>query len=128
MPQERSPAEIQAEAKTEQTRQFVRQVRRVTRRKFSPEEKVRIVLEGFRGEVRVSELCRREGIRPNVYYAWLKDFMEAGKSRLQADTARDATQAEVETLKRENERLKQLVAELSLQNLVLKKTAIPEFD
>jgi transposase len=128
MPQERSPAEVQAEAKTEQTRQFVRQVRRVTRRKFSPEEKVRIVLEGFRGEVRVSELCRREGIRPNVYYAWLKDFMEAGKTRLQADTARDATQAEVEALKRENERLKQLVAELSLQNLVLKKTAVPEFD
>jgi len=78
--------------------------------------------------VRVSELCRREGIRPNVYYAWLKDFMEAGKTRLQADTVRDATQAEVETLKRDNERLKQLVAELSLQNLVLKKTAIPEFD
>jgi transposase len=103
-------------------------VRRVTRRKFTPEEKVRIVLEGFRGEVRVSELCRREGIRPNVYYAWLKDFMEAGKTRLQADTVRDATQAEVETLKRDNERLKQLVAELSLQNLVLKKTAIPEFD
>lgn len=128
MPQQRSPAEIQAEARSEETRQFVRRVRRVTRRKFTPEEKVRIVLEGFRGEVRVSELCRREGIRPNVYYAWLKDFMEAGKSRLQADTVRDATQVEVETLKRENERLKQLVAELSLQNLVLKKTAIPEFD
>jgi transposase len=126
--QERSPAEVLAEAKTEQTRQFVRQVRRVTRRRFSPEEKVRIVLEGFRGEVRVSELCRREGIRSNVYYAWLKDFMEAGKTRLRADTARDATQAEVEALKRENERLKQLVAELSLQNLVLKKTAVPEFD
>jgi transposase len=126
--QERSPAEVQAEAKTEETRQFVRQVRRVSRRKFTPEEKVRIVLEGFRGEVRVRELCRREGIRPNVYYAWLKDFMEAGKTRLQADTARDATQAEVEALKRENERLKQLVAELSLQNLVLKKTAVPEFD
>ena len=128
MAQQRSPAEVQAEAKTEHTRQFVRQVRRVTRRKFSPEEKVRIVLEGFRGEVRVSELCRREGIRLNVYYAWLKDFMEAGKTRLQADTARDTTQAEVEALKRENERLKQLVAELSLQNLVLKKTAVPEFD
>jgi transposase len=128
VPQQRSPAEIQAEARSEETRQFVRRVRRVTRRKFTPEEKVRIVLEGFRGEVRVSELCRREGIRPNVYYAWLKDFMEAGKSRLQADTVRDATQVEVETLKRENERLKQLVAELSLQNLILKKTAIPEFD
>jgi transposase len=87
MPRERSPAEIEAEARTEQPRQFVRQVRRVTRHKFSPEEKVRIVLEGFRGEVRVSELCRREGIRPNVYYAWLKDFMEAGKARLQADAA-----------------------------------------
>ncbi len=128
MVQERSPAEVQAEAKTEETRRFVRQVRRVTRRKFTPEEKVRIVLEGFRGEVKISELCRREGIRPNVYYAWLKGFMEAGKARLQADTVRDATQVEVEALKRENDGLKQLVAELSLQNLVLKKTAVPDFE
>ena len=128
MAQERTPAEVRAEASSDETRQFVRRVRRVTRRKFTPEEKVRIVLEGFRGEVKVSELCRREGIRPNVYYAWLKDFMEAGKTRLRADTVRDATQVEVEGLKRENERLKQLVAELSLANLVLKKTAIPEFD
>ncbi len=126
--EKRSPAEMRAEAETEETRQFVRRVRRVTRRKFTPEEKVRIVLEGFRGEVKVSDLCRREGIRPNVYYAWLKEFMEAGKTRLQADTVRDATKAEVEGLKRENERLKQLVAELSLQNLVLKKTAVPEFE
>jgi transposase len=128
VPQERTPAEVRAEASSDETRQFVRRVRRVTRRRFTPEEKVRIVLEGFRGEVKVSELCRREGIRPNVYYAWLKDFMEAGKVRLQADTVRDATQVEVEGLKQENERLKQLVAELSLANLVLKKTAIPEFD
>ena len=128
MPQERTSAEVRAEASSDETKQFVRRVRRVTRRKFTPEEKVRIVLEGFRGEVKVSELCRREGIRPNVYYAWLKDFMEAGKTRLRADTVRDATQVEVEGLKRENERLKQLVAELSLTNLVLKKTAIPEFD
>ena len=128
MPQERSSAEIQAESETEETRQFVRRVRRVTRRKFSPEEKVRVVLEGFRAEVKVSELCRREGIRPNVYYAWLKDFMEAGKVRLQADTVRDASRAEVEGLKRDNERLKQLVAELSLEVLVLKKTAVPDFD
>ena len=84
--------------------------------------------EGFRGEVKVSELCRREGIRPNVYYAWLKDFMEAGKVRLQADAVWDATGAAVEDLKQENERLKQLGAELSLTNLVLKKTAVPEFD
>lgn len=128
MPQERSSAEVQAESETEETRQFVRRVRRVTRRKFSPEEKVRVVLEGFRAEVKVSELCRREGIRPNVYYAWLKDFMEAGKVRLQADTVRDASRAEVEGLKRDNERLKQLVAELSLEVLVLKKTAVPDFD
>jgi len=123
-----SMAEVQAQQRSDETRAFVRQVKRVTHRKFSPEEKIRIVLEGFRGEVKISELCRREGIRPNVYYAWLKDFMEAGKARLQADTARDATQAEVEALKRENERLKQLVAELSLQNLVLKKTAVPDFE
>jgi len=128
VPQERSSAEIQAESETEETRQFVRRVRRVTRRKFSPEEKVRVVLEGFRAEVKVSELCRREGIRPNVYYAWLKDFMEAGRVRLQADTVRDASRAEVEGLKRDNERLKQLVAELSLANLLLKKTAVPDFD
>src|SRR5438128_9128010 len=70
----------------------------------------------------------REGIRPNVYYSWLKDFMEAGKSRLQADTVRDATRAEVDGFRRENEQLKQLVAELSLEVLVLKKTALPEFD
>ena len=128
MPQDGTPAQIKAEASSEETKQFVRRVRRVTRRKFTPEEKVRVVLEGFRGEVKVSELCRREGIRPNVYYAWLKDFMEAGKARLQADTARDATQVEVEGLKRENGRLKQLVAELSLEVLVLKKTVVPEFD
>ena len=128
MPQDGTPAQIKAEASNEETKQFVRRVRRVTRRKFTPEEKVRVVLEGFRGEVKVSELCRREGIRPNVYYAWLKDFMEAGKARLQADTVRDATQVEVEGLKRENGSLKQLVAELSLEVLVLKKTVVPEFD
>ncbi len=119
-------AEAVAEARTEETQEFVRRVRRVTRRRFSPEEKVRIVLEGFRREVTVNDLCRREGIKPNVYYSWLKDFMEAGKTRLRADTVRDASQAEVETLRQENTRLKQLVAELSLDNLVLKKTAVPD--
>ncbi len=88
MPQEHTPEEIKAEASSEETNQFVRRVRRVTRRKFTPEEKVRVVLEWFRCEVKVSKLCRREGIRPNVYYAWLKGFMEAGKARLQADTVR----------------------------------------
>lgn len=112
----------------DETRQFIQRVRRVTRRKFTAEEKIRIVLEGFRRETRVSDLCRREGINPNVYYAWLKEFMEAGKARLAAETVRDATQLEVEGLRRDNERLKQLVAELSLEVLVLKKTAIPGFD
>jgi transposase len=128
VPRKRSTAEVAAEAVTDETRQFVRRVRRATRRKFTPEEKVRVVLEGFRREVPVSELCRREGIRPNVYYSWLKDFMEAGKLRLQADTVRDATRAEVDGFRRENEQLKQLVAELSLEVLVLKKTAVPDFD
>ena len=122
----RTEAEVTAEAETAGAEQFIKRVRRVSRRQFSAEEKVRVVLEGFRREVRVSDLCRREGITPNVYYAWLKDFMEAGKLRLQGDTLRDATQIEVSQLKLQNDRLKQLVAELSLDVLVLKKTAIPE--
>ena len=86
------------------------------------------MLEGFRHEVPVKDLCRREGIRPNVYYAWLKEFMEAGRERLARDTVRDASKGEVDALKRETERLKQLVAELSLQVHVLKKTEIPGLD
>ena len=73
---------LAAESRTEETRTFIRQVRRVARRRFTPEERIRIVLEGFRHEIPVKDLCRREGIRPNVYYAWLKEFMEAGKERL----------------------------------------------
>jgi transposase len=115
----------QAEARTEETKQFIRDVKRVTRRKFTPEEKVRIVLEGFRRDTPIRDLCRREGIRSSTYYAWLKDFMEAGKERLQRDTIREATKSEVQNLKRENDRLKQMVAELSLQVHVLKKTAVP---
>ena len=115
----------EAESKTEETRNFVKRVRRITRRKYTPEEKIRIVLEGFRHEVPIRDLCRREGIKPNVYYAWLRDFMEAGKTRLARDTVRDATRAEVDGLRRENERLKQLVADLSLQVHLLKKTEVP---
>jgi transposase len=114
-----------AEARTQQTRGFMQQVRVASRRKYTSEEKVRIVLEGFRREVTVNELCRREGIKPGAYYAWTKDFMEAGKERLTRDTARDATRQEVDELKRENAELKQLVAELSLDVYRLKKTAIP---
>lgn len=128
MTEQKSPAELVAKASSEDTRSFVRRVKRATRRKYTPEEKVRIVLEGFRGEIGISALCRREGIHPTVYHAWLKDFMEAGKARLQADSARDATRAEVEALKRERDQLKQLVAELSLQVHVLKKTVVPGLD
>ena len=106
MSQESLNATLEAESRTEETRSFIKQVRRITRRKFTPEEKIRIVLEGFRHEVPIRDLCRREGIRPNVYYAWLRDFMEAGKERLARDTVRGASRTELDNLKRENERLK----------------------
>jgi transposase len=115
----------QAEARTEETKQLIRDIKRITRRKFTAEEKIRIVLEGFRRDTPIRDLCRREGIRPSTYYAWLKDFMEAGKERLTRDMTRDATKGEVQEIKRENTRLKTLVAELSLQVHVLKKTAAP---
>ncbi len=99
----------------------VREIKRRTRKKYSTEEKIRIVLEGLRGEASIAELCRREGIQPNIYYKWSKDFLEAGKKRLRGDTEREATSGEVAELKKENEQLKALVAELSLRNRVLKK-------
>lgn len=99
----------------------VRDIKRKTRRKFSSEEKIRIVLEGLRGEESIAELCRREGISPNLYYNWSKEFLEAGKRRLSGNTKREATSSEVVDLRRENEQLKQLVAELSLRNRTLKK-------
>jgi len=114
-----------AEVRTQQTMGFIKQVRMASRRKYTPEEKVRIVLEGFRREVAVNELCRREGIKPGTYYAWTKDFMEAGKERLTRDSVRDATRHEVDGFKRDNVELKQLVAELSLDVYRLKKTVIP---
>ena len=114
-----------AEKWTEQTKSFVRRVRAASRRKYTPEEKIRIVLEGFRREVTVNDLCRREGIKPHSYYAWTKEFMEAGKERLTRDNVRDATRQEIQALKRENGELGQLIAELSLAVYRLKKTAIP---
>jgi len=105
----------------DKARELVHRTKQVTRRRFTPEEKVRIVIEGIRGEIPISVLCRREGIRSNVYYKWLNDFMEAGKARLKGDTLREASRAEVEALKREADRLKELVANLSVENLVLKK-------
>ncbi len=100
----------------------VREIRRKTRRKYSTEEKIRIVLEGLKGEVSIAELCRREGIVSNLYYRWSKDFLEAGKKRLSGDTAREASSSEVTDLRSENDQLKQLVAELSLNNRLLKKS------
>ena len=117
-----------AEDRTSETQAFVRRVRAVTRRRYTPEEKMRIVLEGFRREVTVNELCRREGIKPPAYYAWTKEFMEAGKERLARDSARDATRSEVQQLQRENSELKHLVAEVSLDVYRLKKTALPPLD
>ena len=118
-------ASEQAEERTRETQSFVRSVRRATRRRYTPEEKIRIVLEGFRREATVSDLCRREGINVANYYSWTKEFMEAGKERLARNTVRDATRQEIEELKRENSELKQIAAELLLENHRLKKTAIP---
>ena len=106
----------------ETARQLIRRAKRASRRKFPAEEKIRIVMEGIRAEVSVVELCRREGIHPTIYYKWLKDFMEAGKGRLRGDARREATSDEVNQLRGENERLKLLVADLSLENLTLKKS------
>ena len=108
----------------EPAEQVVKTIRRATRRQFSAEEKIRIVLSGLRGEDSIAELCRREGIVENLYYRWSKEFLEAGKKRLAGDTARAATSDEVKELRREASALKEVVAELTLENRLLKKSAI----
>ena len=100
----------------------VREIKRKTRRKFNPEERIRIILEGLKGEESIAAICRREGIAPSLYYKWSKSFLEAGKRRLKGDTIREANSDEVAEIRKENEQLKQLVAELSLKNRVLKKS------
>ncbi len=102
----------------------VRDIRRATRRHYSAEEKIRIVLEGLRGEDSIAELCRREGINSNVYYRWSKEFLEAGKKRLSGDTAREATSDEVKQLRSEATVLKGTLAELLMENRLLKKSVI----
>ncbi len=102
----------------------VRDIRRATRRQYSAEEKIRIVLEGLRGEDSIAELCRREGINSNVYYRWSKEFLEAGKKRLSGDTAREATSDEVKQLRTEATALKETLAELLMENRLLKKSVI----
>jgi transposase len=106
----------------ETARQLIRRAKQASRRRFPAEDKIRIVMEGIRAEVSVADLCRREGIYPAIYYKWLKDFMEAGKGRLRGDARREASSNEVQDLRQENERLKLLVADLSLENLGLKKS------
>ena len=104
--------------------QHVRDIRRRTRRRYSAEEKIRIVLEGLRGEASIAELCRREGISQNLHYRWSKEFLEAGKKRLAGDTTREATSDEVKDLRCEATALKEVVADLTLENRLLKKSMI----
>ena len=115
MKQSSGPARKPAEA-------VIKDIGRATRRQFSAEEKIRIVLEGLRGEDSIAELCRREGISQNLYYRWSKEFLEAGKRRLAGDTAREATSEEVKGLRREAAALKEVVADLTLENRLLKKS------
>ena len=106
--------------------QVVKDIRRATRRHFSAEDKIRIVLDGLRGEDSIAELCRKEGIAQSLYYVWSKEFMEAGKRRLAGDTARAATTDEVKDLRREASALKECVADLTLENRLLKKSMIAD--
>jgi transposase len=108
-------------ANKKSTSSLISDLKRKTRRKFSSEEKIRIIIEGMRGETTIAELCRKEGISQANYYKWSKDFMEAGKRRLTGDTMREANTSEVLGLRSENQSLKELVAELSLKNRELKK-------
>jgi transposase len=106
--------------------QVVRNIRRQTRKQYSAEEKIRIVLSGLRGEDSIAELCRREGIAESLYYSWSKEFLEAGKKRLSGDTARQASTGEVKDLRREMRDLKEVVADLTLENRLLKKSMIAD--
>ncbi len=102
----------------------VRDIRRRTRKKYSAEEKIRIILEGLRGEESIAELCRKEGLNPNVYYRWSKEFMEAGKKRLSGDTVREATSDEVKELRAETSALKETLGEVVMENRLLKKSVL----
>ena len=104
----------------------VRDIRRATRRNYSAEEKIRIVLEGLRGEDSIAELCRKEGINQNLYYRWSKEFLEAGKRRLAGNVVREATTDEVKNLRQETLGLKEVVAELLLENRLLKKSVLED--
>ena len=117
---------MRREAVTQKSKTYriVKDIRRKTRKKHSSEDKIRIVLEGLRGEDSIAELCRREGIAQSLYYSWSKEFLEAGKKRLAGDTARQATSPEVKDLRAEASALKEVVADLTLENRLLKKSMI----
>jgi len=106
--------------------QVVKDIRRKTRKQHSAEEKIRVVLEGLRGEESIADLCRREGIATSLYYSWSKEFLEAGKRRLAGDTTRQATSPEVKELRAEAAALKEAVADLTLENRLLKKSMIAD--
>ena len=108
--------------------QVIKDIRRATRRHFSAEDKIRIVLDGLRGEDSIAELCRKEGIAQSLYYTWSKEFMEAGKRRLAGDTARAASSDDVKGLRQEAAALKEVVADLMLENRLLKKSMIADGD
>src|SRR3984957_5519552 len=112
------------ETDSEEAEKRVRDIRRATRRQYSAEEKIRIVIAGLRGEDSIAELCRKEGINQNLYYRWSKEFLEAGKKRLAGDTVREATSDEVKGLRTEAQQLKELLAEVLLENRLLKKSVI----
>src|SRR6188474_2928584 len=119
MKQKSGPAKAPADA-------VVKDIRRATRTQHSAEEKIRIVLEGLRGEDSIAELCRREGIASSMYYGWSKEFLDAGKRRLAGDTTRAATSGEVKDLRREAQALKEAVADLTLENRLLKKSMLAD--
>lgn len=110
--------------KKEKPETTVRRIRRKTRKKYSAEDKIRIVIEGLRGDMTVAELCRREGISQSLYYKWSKEFLEAGKQRLSGNVTRQADSSEVKEMRQENEQMKLLIAELSLKNRILKKSLL----
>ena len=112
------------ETDSEEAEKRVRDIRRAIRRQYSAEEKIRIVIAGLRGEDSIAELCRKEGINQNLYYRWSKDFLEAGKKRLAGDTAREATSDDVKGLRAEAHQLKELLADLLLENRLLKKSVL----
>jgi transposase len=113
---------MEAKPKKQSTENLIRDIRNKTRRVFTSEQKILIVMEGIRGESSIAEICRKHGIQQTVFYRWNKQFLEAGKKRLAGDTGREATSDEVAELRKENQRLKEMVADLMLRYDIVKKS------